>query len=632
MSYNFTPEQGQRIYRSNTTGIISDTRNILEIDPGDDTKIKVKAPYTLVTVDVSVPSAITESKMEVPITAGIVHNIPPGFTYWIGVKDDGTGQPEYEYHFTLEEYDLTVFGILGKAFTDEVVPLQLSSVFGNFWWFGYNFGKTLYDFANSRATSFRIADGGVTLTPGTLLYTREAGIFWRFMGYNSLSEPNKGLDPQTAVTQYFTYSSSGPFEDLPAFEVGFIDDGAGGKTAIGADQWSIYKVYHYGSSNFEGAQRGKQAYNSLNEAQTRQGEEDTEVNPDNTNAAFTHIAFVKGDATDITNTEQVVFQAVDNLLSSSGDPLVASLNESGIVSWTNPDILTINGGDAATFDTVEFRIGSVDRTGDIIRFIRTVPATTGNTLPDISNNPFSYIAYNISTKALITSKEPFTRIVLDNEIPIGRLWHRNNLVIDSAQTMPMVNETSHDYAGQLLAFSALRQDNVLLTPNGTNLKVDMVDFVLEVLGGTSTNRNLVNIAQPAGGVGFSFTPVHRSAGQGKVVFDTVVSDIDFTVFDDGSGTLAPLSNNTQFGIHYFCIFPFRTSFDVFLIRADREYGTLLDAQAGLSTNPITPFTDFDGGLCFGAVVGRKNTLDITAGIAGDYVSIHGSNRFGSFGA
>lgn len=700
MSHTYTGNQRQIAFRASTTGIIADVRDILEIDPGDDTKIKVKAPYTITTTEVTTPSDIVTRKLDVPITAGIVHDIPPGFTFWIAVKDNN-GTPEYDYKFTLEEFDLTEFAILGRAFTDEVVPLQLATVAGDFWWEGWNYGKTLYDFITSSDLSFSITGGGITPTDASLLYTREEGNYWRFMSYNDLKNPNKGSDPQTAITAYFTYSSAGAFVQTATFEVGFIDvilsvssltrsgstvtatttedhnlttsdvtniSGAneteyngdqtvtvtspttftytisgtpttpatgviktGTITAIAANKWSIYKVFHFASSNFESAQRGKQTYDSLNEAQTRKGEEDTPLNADNTNAAFTHVAYVKGDATDINNIEQVVFERADTQLSSSGDTLVGSLAQSGIIDWVGSEILSINGGDNTKFDVAEFRVGSVDRTDGIVRFVRTVPASTLNDVDDLATNPFTYVAYDIDASALVTQGTPFTTEVLFNTIALGRVWHRNNTIIDIAQSLPLVNETSHDYAGQVIAFSALRQDAITMTANGANNSVDMDTFVLEVLGGTSTDRNLVDIANPAGGTAFSFTPVHRAVTTSKVIFDTVVSVIDFTVFDDGSGTLATLSTNNTYGIHFFYIVPFRDSFDVFLIRGDQEYSTIANAQAALIGRIITQFSDFNGGLYYGAVIGKKIVTDLTVSIAAGDASIHTSDRFGAFG-
>ena len=212
MSHTYTESERQTNYRSNTTGIVSDVRDILEIDPGDDTKIRVKAPYTIITIVTTTPSDIETSSLDVPITAGIVHDIPPGFTFWIAVRDNA-GVAEYSYKATLEEYDLTEFAILGRAFTDEVVPLQLSTV-AAFYWEGWNYGKTLNDFSTSLAVSFSITGGNITPDPGTLEYVREEGNYWRFMSYDDLNNPNKGVDPQTPVIFYFTFSSVGAFETL----------------------------------------------------------------------------------------------------------------------------------------------------------------------------------------------------------------------------------------------------------------------------------------------------------------------------------------------------------------------------------------------------------------------------------
>lgn len=632
MSNLYIDKQKQLNFSSSTTGIVADVRDILEIDPGDNTKIKVKAPYVIRTVDATTPSDIEVKSLSVPITAGIVHDIPPGFTYWIGVKDNG-GVPLYNYHFTLEEFDLTEFAIIGRAFTDETVALQLNGVVGTFWWEGWNYGKTLYDFVTSKKLSFTISNGDITPDAGLLTYIREEGIYWRFMSYNSLKDPNRGTDPQTAATAYFTYSSAGGFEETSTFEVGFIDDGAGGKTAVPADKWSIYKVFHFASSNFESAQRGKQVYDSLHDAKSRKGEEDTAVNSDNINAAFTHVAYVKGNATDLTNVNEVVFERIDlDNLSSGGDPLVGALQQSGIIDWVGTELLSINGGDNTKFDISEFNIGKVDRTTGFIRFIKNISAISAVTVPNLATDPFSYATYNISTDSVVLSSSQVTRINIDNIVPLGRVWHRNNTNLDIIQSMQLVAETGHDYAGQILAFGALKQSGLITTANGANQKINLSNGVIEVVGGTTIgSREGINIASPGGGSPLSFTPVHRAATTEKAILESVTSDIDFDVFDDGSGTLATVGNN-QFSIHYLCIFPFRSTTDVFLIRGNKDYDTLGEAQSGLLSDPVQKPSDFNGDLCITAIIAKKGTTDLTTALAADDAAISLADRFGSFGA
>lgn len=632
VSGSYTDEQQQINLRSSTTGIIADVRDIIEIDPADNTKLRIKAPYILVTSNSTVPTNITIKELNVPITSGVVHDIPPGFTYWIGVKDN-SGVPLYNYHLTLEEFDLTEFAIIGRAFTDETIALQINGATGTFWWEGWNYGKTLYDFVTAKKLSFTISNGAITPDAGLLTYTREEGLYWRFMSYSSLKDPNKGTDPQTAVNAYFTYSSEGGFEETSTFEVGFIDDGAGGKTVVPVDKWSIYKVFHFASSNFESAQRGKQVYDSLHDAKSRKGEEDTAVNSDNINAAFTHIAFVKGDATDLTNINEVVFERIDlDTLSSGGDPSVGALQQSGVIDWVGAELLTVNGGDNTTFDIAEFNVGKVDRTTGFIRFIKNISAISAITVPNIATDPFSYATYNINTDSVVLSSSQVTRINIDNIIPLGRVWHRNNTNLDLVQSMQLVAETGHDYAGQLLAFGALKQSGLVATANGTNQKVNLSNGVIEVAGGTTIgSREGINIASPGGGSPLSFTPVHRAATNGKAILETVTSDINFDVFDDGSGTLAVVGNN-KFSIHFLCIFPFRNTTDVFLIRGNKEYSTIGDARDGLLQDPIKEPSDFNGDLCIAAVIAKEGTTDLEAALTADDAAIASADRFGSFGA
>ena len=626
--YNDTEKQIS--YGSATTGIIADVRDIIEVDPLDDTKIKIKAPYTLRTVDVTTPSSINTKSLDVPITSGIAHDIPPGFTYWIGVKDNA-GVPLYNFHFTLEEFDLTEFAILGKAFTDETIPLQLNGLVGTSWWEGWNYGKTLYDFATARNLSFDLSGGGVTPDAGLLTYTREEGSYWRFMFYDDLKNPNKGTDPQTAITAYFTYPSVGAFEQSSTFEVGFFES-AGVKTAVPINKWSIYKVFHFASSNFESAQRGKQTYDSLHDAKSRKGEEDLPLNTDLENAAFTHIAYVKSGATDLTNSEEVVFEKINpNSLSSGGDPLISSLQGSGLIDWVGTDIMEID-VNTAQFKTGQFRVGKVDRTGTgEVKFIRTVAATTGNILTKIATQPFTHIAYDIDNDVFVNHTGVFNRGVLGNIIPLGFIWHRNSTSIDKINNMPMTFEVSHDYVGQLLSFGGMKQNGLSLSPNGANKKLNTSTGTIEVLGGNSLVRENISTSSPIALIPLTFTPVHRAVTTGKAIFGTPIDDPDYTVFDDGSGTLAVLSNVNKFGVHYIYIFPFRFTLEAFLIHGSKEYDNFDAAKDGVNEDTPPIPTDFIGGFLIGVVIAKKDTTNLTSGITNLTVKIVDSDRFGSFG-
>lgn len=706
MSNRYTDDERQINYASATTGIISNVRDIIEIDPLDNTKIKVKATYVIKTIDATTPLNIITRSLDVPITSGIVHNIPPGFTYWVGVKDNA-GIPLYNFHFTLAEFDLTEFAIIGRAFTDETVALQLNGVVGTFWWEGWNYGKTLYDFATARNLSFDISGGGITPDSGLLTYTREEGIYWRFMSFDDLKNPNKGADPQTAITAYFTYPSVGAFEQTSTFEVGFFDllniisvtamtrststvtvdtstnhglttgdtidiDGAveieyngiqiitvvdlntftyelqaglipstpatgtitvteSVKTVVPANKWSIYKVFHFASSNFESTQRGKQTYDSLHEAKSRKGEEDLPLNSDLENASFTHIAYVKSGATDLSNIEEVVFEKINpNSLSSGGDPLISSLQGSGLIDWEGTDILEID-TDTAQFKTSKFRIGKVDRANGEIKFVKTKEATSGNVLTKITTQPFTHIAYNIDLDVFVNHTGVFNRGVLGNIIPLGFIWHRDNVAIDRINNMPMTFETSHDYVGQLLSFGGLRQNGLTLSPNGANVKVDLSGGTIEVLGGNSITRENISTSQPVANIPLSFTPVHRAVTTAKAIFGTITDTPDYTVFDDGTGTLAVLSNVNKFGVHYIYVFPFRLTLEAFLIHGSKEYDTFEDAKDGVNEDTPPVPSDLVGGFLVGVIIAKKDTTDLTAGTTALTVKIVDSDRFGSFG-
>ncbi len=604
--------------------------DIIEKDPGDATKIRTKAAFKLRTVVVTDGVATIQSIISIPAGVEVTNTIPPFSGGWLGVRDNGG---TYEF-FSKEErldFDTATESPLGRAdrtATDITAIVSLPEL-------GFGYANTLYDFLASTGLSKRLSGGDLEAIPGTKTLKRHEGVWWRTFANRDENNPHKMTNTENnPVTSYEIHSSTGDVEILTEMEVGFIDDGAGGKTAIDPDEWSFYIAYHWARHTgvgFEGFQRSTRSFISLHEARALTGQGIPERHSALDAAVPTHIIFIKGDATDLDDSEQASIEWIrkDNL-GSSGDPEVGALQQSGVIDWVGTNILTINVVDPTKFDRGEFRIGLVDReTG--VKFTRTVPAVTNITVNNLATDPYTYYGYNIDTDSGIQQSAPMVRTTLDNIIPIGRLWHRNKTVIDAAQTMPLVTETSHDYAGQLLAFGALKQSGLSLSADGANKKVDLSTGVLEVLGGTATSRNIINTAQPNSATPLSFTPVHRAVTTGNVVFEAVTDDPNYDVYDDGSGTLATLSSQ-NFGIHYFYIFPYVTTTDVFLIRGDESYSNLDDAQTGLQQNPIPIPSDFNNGFPFAAIIAKKGTTDLQAAItAGDAV-IAPADRFGSFGA
>lgn len=629
----YTLEQQQMNLSSLGTTIIADNPNILGIDFPLVTKFLIKKSFVLKTVDSSDPFDIKVSYITVPVTvtgAGIPHTIPLGSTYWIGVKEVPY-DPFFELIFNPEyaDFDSATEAVLGRADTDATIPFRISTI-RNSPYIGYDLTRTAYDYMAIRNNTFLISGGNITPTNGLMTYRTEEGKYWRFMTWTGTANRNYGTEPALLQTRYDVYNRNGGFESLSTLEQGFYDNN-GVKTAVPDNKWAITKVYHFAISNVNGHQRGKQFYDSLFDAQSRKGEEDSPAHLDFTGAVLTHLIYIKTGATDASNREQVVFEKVtQNNIGSAGDPIVGGLQQSGVIDWVGDDILTIN-ADQTKFDRAEFRVGLVNRDTGLIKFVRTVSGATALAVTDLTENPFTYYGYNIQTDTFIQLSSHLARTTLDNIIPIGRIWHRNKTIIDDAQTMPLVTETSHDYAGQLLAFGSLKQSGFELSANASNTKkIDLSSGVLEVLGGRHKSRENINNYQIYTTiVNLLFTPVHKEAITEKVVFETITNTPDYDVFDNGSGGLVPL-NSQQFGIHYFYIFPF--FIDVFLVRGDESYATLDKAKTGLQQKHIPVPTDFKSGFPFSAVIAKKLTVNLQTAIDNGDAIILSADRFGSFGA
>ncbi len=603
--------------------------DIIAKDPGDPTKIITIAPFKLRTVTATNGIASIKSIVSVPAGVEVTNTIPAFTGGWLGIRET-TGTYEFFSKDKRDDFDLATECPIGRA---DRTATEISAIV-SLPELGFGYAQDLYDLIAVTGLSKHISGGDLQTISGGLTLKRLEGKWWRTFANRDENQRHKMTNTaHDPVTAYEIHSASGNVEIPTEMEVGFIDDGAGGKTAIGANEWSYYLCYHWPRHTgvgYEGYQRSTRSFISLHEARALRGQGIPEMHPALDAAVLTHIIYIKGDATNLGDPEQCSIEWVrkDNI-SSSGDPIVGGLQQSGVIDWVGIEILTIN-ADPTKFDRGEIRIGFVDReTG--VKFVRTVSSATALTVTNLTADPFTFYGYNIDTDSFVQQSTPMERTTLNNIIPIGLIWHRNKANIDSAQTMPLVVETSHDYAGQLLAFGALKQSGINLSPNGANKKVNLSTGILEVLGGTSTSRENICNTQPSAKIPLSFTPIHRAVTTGKVVFETFTDDPDYDVYDDGSGTLQELSPN-NFGIHYFYIFPYRISTDVFLVRGDQSYATLDDAKIGLQQNPIPIPSDFKSGFPFSAVIAKKGTTNLQTAITADNAVITPADRFGSFGA
>ncbi len=603
--------------------------DIIAKDPGDPTKIITIAPFKLRTVTTTDGITFIKSIVSVPAGVEVINTIPAFTGGWLGVRE-ATGTYEFFSKGKRDDFDLATECPIGRAdrtATDISAIVSLPEL-------GFGYAQDLYDLMAVTGLSKHISGGDLQAIAGGLTLKRLEGRWWRTFANRDENQRHKMTnDAHDPVTAYEIHSAYGDVEIPTEMEVGFIDDGAGGKTAIGADEWSYYLCYHWPRHTgvgFEGYQRSTKSFVSLHEARSLRGQGIPEMHPALDAAVLTHIIYIKGDATDLANSEQCSVEWVrkDNI-SSSGDPLVGGLQQSGVIDWDGAELMSINSSDNTLLDFVEFRVGKVDRTTGALKFIKTKSATIGLTVPNIANAPFSYVSYNIGTDIFEFSSSQVSRIDLGFKVPIGRAWHRNNINLDQAQSMQVVVETTHDFVGLIQPFGAFRQDGLVCTANGTNKKINLSTGALAVIGGTTVgSREGINTAQPGGGSPISFTPVIRKITSGKAQLEVVTSDIDFTVFDDGSGTLATISSD-KYGIHYLGLFPFRDTTDIFLIRGNAEYSTLLRAEEALGNEIGTP-SDFNGIFYLTAIIAKGNTTDLTMALQTNDASISKSDKFGTF--
>ncbi len=602
--------------------------DIIGIDPSNSTKIITIAPFKLLTIIATEGILSIQSILAIPVGVEVTNSLPAFSGHWIGVRDTGGA---YEFFSTEKRLDFNTslecpIGRADRSATDISAIVSLPEL-------GFGYAQTLYDFLATTGSK-RLSGGDLQVVNSTKTLKRLEGNWWRTFAGKDENNPHKMLNTENnPVSSYEIHSSTGNVEVVSEMEVGFIDDGAGGKTAIAPNQWSFYLCYHWSrfeGVGFEGFQRSTRSFNSVHDAKSLKGAVG-DLHSALDAAVLTHIIYIKGDATDFGNPEQCDIEWVrKDSIGSSGDPVTGSLQQSGVLDWVETEGILRVGSSAHLFQIGGFSSGLVNRDLGLIKYVKSRVGSSFNNSLTLTN-PFTYVGYNIETDYIAKLETPMPRTSLNYLIPVGRIWHRDNTSIDLIQNMPLVAETNHDQAGQLLAFGALKQSGLIFSANGANKKINISAGILEVLGGTFDSRENINICDLPSVSNLSMTPIHRAVTTGNVVMETVTSDIDFDVYDDGSGTIAQLSSQ-QYGIHYFYIFPYKDTHDIFLIRGDESYSTLEDARNGLKNKPVPIPTNFKSGFSLAAIIAKKLTSDLQGAItAGDAIIIS-ADRFGSFGA
>lgn len=503
--------------------------DIIEVDPGDPTKIITKASFKLRTVTATNGVFSIKPIISIPVGTEVINTISAFSGGWLGVRDNA-GTPEFFSKEKRLDFVTSIECPIGRAdrtATDISAIVSLPEL-------GFGYAQTLYNLV-AEAGSKRLLGGDLQAVTSTKTLKRLEGTWKRPFANKDENNPHIMInDENNPVDSYEIHSSTGNVEILSEMEVGFIDDGTWGKTAIDNDEWSFYLCYHrsrFEGVGFEGFQRSTKSFPSLHNARSLKWTALGIPHPALDAAALTHIIYIKGDATDLNNPEQCSIEFVSNI-SSSGDPDVASLLNSGVISWEGTDILVQGTGN--TWSTENFKQWIViAETG--VRYTREVEAVIDQAITNLATEFGTYVGYNFINKTFVQQAIPFNRIEYASISQLGFIKHEDKTTVQRVDSEPLTSNTLHDNATLYTVNGFMKLNGAILEPNSTDLSLKYSGLNI-FKPGVGDSRDYIDYAEVAGATNVTWTPLFRTSG-GQAQFGTPSNQIDITAYDDGSGIL-----------------------------------------------------------------------------------------------
>ncbi len=618
-----------------STGLIADTVYLFAIDSEDSSKLKIIVPFKARFVNYSAPLTNPLIEMfDIPITSGISHTCPINTNFVLAVGHNN-GSIIFDTREDPGDFDQNDWIVLGHFYTNDTLIGGSPEIVhvSNYPYLGFNYGKSITELALAFGPSVRMNDGTLTMhTDGT--YTRSEGKYFRFNSRKSVENHHIGTDEETHFGpsgEYFLH-----FNNTGAFTLDETVDTnnyclSGVTTAIPDNHWSILYITHWYSSNEEGLQRIDQYFANKNDALVAMTMPCENI-PDLLRGALTEVLiFKKGTTFD--NPEDYELITLNKYgIMPSGDPLIASLQSSGVIDWNTDDILAVNIIDDAKFDIGEFRIAGVDYDvdGNPVKLVRTISAQTALTTTYLSTHPITIIVYNWKTDSIVQRTTGLKRSEMADLIHIGILYHFDNALITEALTLPKTHDTSIDLAGELYTSGPRKLEGFKLTANGANLKVDIATGQSFRIGANSGNRSNPNFITYTATPTVSMRKFHRNSSN-KPVDEGLSTLIDTTNIEDGAGGIIALEDG-KFGNMYAVLYPYRDNGMVAMLRGDKGYDNLTDAELGHIGDFPEDIDGLEKFLLIGGISFQKGITDLTDAIEKGKASIIEPSPFGTIDA
>jgi len=309
-----------------------------------------------------------------------------------------------------------------------------------------------------------------------------------------------------------------------------------------------------------------------------------------------------------------------------------SVNQGGAISISGAESVTVEGGFGFWLDHTNFDSSGINPT-----FTKVTWPTQEATIPNISGGEYSFVYVDASDSLVKFQQTPPVPEDYRHKFLLGKVVHRDATTNFTVQLQPIGRDVYNQYSDLANAIGTVNIEGNIFSPANpsTNLTITKTagkSFRLNSQTGDTDNPHTTSdpILDTDTG-GDTFTYVYLD-GAGGVTYANAQTEINPAHYDDGTGTLNPVTNN-KYTVQRLYSFPKPSTGGggkTYVFYGQALYDTLDDAIAGIETEDFTqPATNFYDASLRGWVITRSNITNFTNEARYKFVT---AGKFGDSGA
>ena len=278
-------------------------------------------------------------------------------------------------------------------------------------------------------------------------------------------------------------------------------------------------------------------------------------------------------------------------------------------------IVTINGGDNTKID-ISAGTGVVVNNTDPLNPVFT-PVTwtafTAEALPDVVGDFFTGVAIDSAGTGLVFAPEAeFTHTQrLANIILVNAVHPVATITSIASRQVKAVNVLEQFYEFARAVGSVNVDEGSRISANGANLSLDRSAGCQYIVSSNyQTNPQEPNVIESILETAITFGHAYQNGSGGTTFTGVLTAFVDPTQWDDGTGTLASVTNNNTWTLQPVWFFP--SSGNHIMEYGQAEYASLAAAIADIPPNTFNHSAILrNGGMLLAWLALKKNTTDVS---------------------